>query len=199
MTQLTKDEEATKRVYDRTAKQWADAHTSADFWKEELTMFQKLMPSGKVLEIGAGGGRDAKELIKLGYEYVGTDISAGLIAVAQQANPGAAFQQISIYDLDFAEPFDGFWCSAVLLHIPKRRINEALRAIKKNIKPGGIGFIATKEGEGEQVEADGRLFVFWSNGEFKKLLTSNGFEVVHEGYRPMSKRTKWLMYHVRAV
>jgi SAM-dependent methyltransferase len=157
------------------------------------------------LEIGCGGGRDAKELIALGYGYVGTDISAGLLEEAKKNNPGATFQQVSLYDLNFTEPFDGFWCAAVLLHIPKRRIDEALQAIKKNIKKGGIGFIAIKEGDGEKMETeggldgDGRLFVYWQNDEFKQALTSNGLEVLQEGYYPKSERTKWLTYHIKVT
>jgi hypothetical protein len=32
---------------------------------------------------------------------------------ARNNNPGAVFEQVNLYDLDFTEPFDGFWAAAV--------------------------------------------------------------------------------------
>jgi hypothetical protein len=39
-----------------------------------------------------------------------------------------------IIQKSFEEKFDGFWASAILLHVPKRKIDEALGKIHKNIK-----------------------------------------------------------------
>jgi 2-polyprenyl-3-methyl-5-hydroxy-6-metoxy-1,4-benzoquinol methylase len=202
---LTAEEELTKQTYNKTAKKWASLHHRHGFWAAEMKQLQQLLPSGRVLEVGAGAGRDAKELLEHGYQYVGTDISSGLLNEARKVNPGAEFQEISIYDLNFSGLFDGFWCAAVLVHIPKSRINEALSAIRHNIRKGAVGFIATKEGAGEQME-DGdiiktqqRLFVYWQNDELQKVLKENGFEVVTEGYRPVSSRSQWLTYIVRAI
>lgn len=202
---LTPDEEVTLRTYNKLAKEWANGHIAPDYWRNELDKFHALLPKGRVLEVGCGSGRDAKELLKLGYDYVGTDISDGLITEARLANPGATFQQVSLYDLNFDEPFDGFWCAAVLLHIPKKRIHEALKSIRKNIRPGGIGFIAIKEGTDERVETrkpydgDGRFFAYWKDDEFKKVLIKNRFKVIAEEYLPMSEHTTWLTYQLKAV
>lgn len=202
---LTADEETTLRTYNKLAKDWALGHLAPDYWKAELAEFKKLLPEGKILEVGCGGGRDAKELIKLGYDYLGTDISEGLLKEARKLNPGAVFLRTSLYDLDFSEPFDGFWCAAVLLHIPKQRIAEALKRIRHSIKPGGTGFIAIKEGDyegmetGNDYDGEGRLFVYWQNNEFKAALAANGFETVKDERRYMSERTTWLLYYVKAV
>lgn len=203
MTKLTKDEEATKQNYDKIASIWVPHHLTPKFWGDELDKFHKHLPKGRILEIGCGGGRDARELTELGYDYIGTDVSTGLLAEARKNNPGVRFEEKSVYDLDFTEKFDGFWCAAVLLHIPKKRIDEALKAIKRNVKIGGVGFIAIKEGDGEKMDhssdKDGgdRFFAYWQNEEFKKVLTKNGFEILHQNYMPMSKRTKWLCYIVK--
>lgn len=204
MSKLTLEERLTVNTYDRQAENWSSGHGSANFWGEEMTRFKELLPSGRILEIGAGGGRDAKELIEGGYDYYGTDISAGLLKQARKNNPGVSFEEVSVYDLDYEELFDGFWCSAVLLHIPRPRIDDALQAVNKNMKRGAFGFIAIKEGEGERLEADDkssqgdeRFFVYWTNDDFSKKLVDNGFEIVERGYRPMSERTKWLTYIVQ--
>ena len=154
---LTKREQQTLKSYDQYGKQWAASHLDFDFWVPELKKFKKYLSEGKVLEIGSGGGRDAKELIRAGYEYTGTDISKGLLEAAKKYNPGAKFLLKSVYDLDFPEnSFDGFWACAVLLHIPKSRIDEALRQLHKVVKPNGVGFISVKQGVGEETNEKNR-------------------------------------------
>ncbi len=204
MSELTPEEKLTIATYDRQAENWSSSHATTNFWGEEMKRFEELLPSGRILEIGAGGGRDAKELIEAGYDYLGTDISVGLLEQARKNNPGVSFEKVSVYDLDYEELFDGFWCSAVLLHIPRDRIDDALQAVNKNMKRGAIGFIAIKQGEGEKLEADDkspqgdeRFFVYWTNDSFSKRLRDNDFEIVEHGYRPMSERTKWLTYIVK--
>ncbi len=88
---FTKEEEQTMRTYDTIAPDWASNHSSERFWGEEMDRFGELLPSGKVLEIGSGGGRDAKELIAKGYDYIGTDVSQGLLGEAKKLNPDATF------------------------------------------------------------------------------------------------------------
>jgi SAM-dependent methyltransferase len=204
MSELTQSEQTTLDSYNRVAGLWSADHWTKNFWSENLDYFNELLPSGRLLEIGCGAGRDAQDLIKLGYDYQGVDISGELIKEAHKNNPGAEFNEASLYDLDFEQPFDGFWCAAVLIHLPKGRINEALGAIKRNMKAKAIGFIAIKEGEGEKLEVRPELdnakflFSYYQDDEFQNILSKNNFEVLRQGYMPMSERTKWLTYHVKA-
>ena len=203
MKALTPEEQITVKNYNDQADVWESGHWTPKFWGENFDKFFELLPKGRVLEIGCGAGRDAQELIDHGYDYIGTDIAPGLLKLAHKNNPRAKFLEKNLYDLDFKEPFDGFWCAAVLIHIPKARIDEALGAIHRNMKAKAIGFIAMKEGAGQRLESRPDindadfLFVYWQSDEFKKVLGQNGFEVLEEGYMPMSERTKWLTYIVR--
>ena len=197
---LTPQEELTIKAYDDKASDWAAKHSNAHFWGKEMDKFHQLLPEGKILEIGSGGGRDAKELIELGYEYTGIDVSEGLIAVAKKLNPNGKFFLKSLYELDFPEnEFDGFWSSATLLHIPKERIKEVLQNIHQVIRKDGIGFISLKQGTGEKIESDNRLFAYYEKDEFKKILLQNGFEVLDISLNPMSEKTVWLVYLVKVI
>jgi SAM-dependent methyltransferase len=159
MAELLPDEQVTKSTYDALATQWAGEHSTQGFWLDEMRRYHEQLPGGKILEIGAGGARDAKELVKLGYDYVGTDVSTGLLEIARNELPGYPFFEQSVYDLDFdGEQFDGFWASAVLLHIPKSRIDEALSRIKSVVRARAIGFISIKDGTGERRELDEKWF-----------------------------------------
>jgi SAM-dependent methyltransferase len=203
MSDLTKPEIITKQSYDSVSAKWADTHKTSRFWRENFDKFFELLPRGRLLEVGCGSGRDAQELIAQGYEYTGTDISAPQLEQARKNNPGAAFEQISLYDLDFPEPFDGFWAAAVLIHVPKGRIDEALDAIKRNMNAKAMGFLAMKEGEGERLEVKDYLedtpyfFAYWQRDEFRDVLAQHGMTSLYEGYIPMSERTKWLTYIVQ--
>ncbi len=161
-----------------------------------------------MIEIGTGGARDAPLLIQRGYGYVGSDISLGLIRLARKKLPGVQIVHQSVYELDFgSRQFDGFWASAVLLHIPRTRIDEALTRIRTVLRGGGIGFISLKEGNGEALErwegADsdvhGRLFVYYSREAFTEILKQNNFEIIDFIYHPMSEKTTWLCFFVRKI
>lgn len=197
-------EDETIAAYNAYAEEWHERHLEPRYWGDAMDYFQELLPRGKMLEIGAGGGRDAKDLIARGYEYYGTEPAENFVAIARQYNPGATFEQRSVYELQSGE-HDGFWASAVLLHIPRDRIQEALGNLHGAVKRGAVGFIAIKEGDGEKVEIGGdsvaikRLFVLWRDDDFKKELVKAGFEVIKHVRTEKSQRTTWLKYFVRAV
>lgn len=200
----TPEEKITISNYDAAAEIWAREHDDPFFWLEQLLEFKKLLPSGKVLEIGSGGGRDAQVLTALDYAYTGIDASSGLVKEAQKRNPGLAFSRQSIYELNFPEAhFDGFWCSATLLHIPRQRIDEALSQIHRVVKPGGVGFISIKRGVGEEnliEDISGqtfeRYFVYYSDEQFKEVLERNNYRILKNQTRIMSEKTTWLCYFI---
>ncbi len=200
---LTPQEQQTVDAYDVNATAWADSRDKQGVWGNEKNKFHSYLPQGKIVEIGSGGGRDAKDLIAMGYEYIGTDISKGLLEVAKKNNPAVTFFLKSVYELDFPEKsFDGFWASAVLLHMPKNRIDEALQNIKHILKPGGIGFISLKKGDGEKfVEGDHvgisykRFFSFYKQEEFAEVLKRNNFEIL-ESYEFDHSNKKWLAFFI---
>ncbi|MFA4880541.1 MAG: methyltransferase domain-containing protein [Candidatus Doudnabacteria bacterium] len=117
------------------------------------------------------------------------------------------FILMNFYKLNFPRNhFDGFWAAASLLHIPKRRVAKVLRAIRKIIKPQGVGFIALKEkrhlDEGiiKEKKHGGieRYFAFYTKSEFKKILEQNGFEILKNHIR-QEEDTNWLCYFVKKI
>lgn len=208
MTKLTKAEKLTLNTYKEIAQEWIDEHADERISQKDLDTFFKYLPAGKILEIGAGGGRDAKRLLEKGYDYTGTDISDELLNVARKRLPQGKFITQSVYELDFPEnTFDGFWCFAVLLHVPKFRINEALSKIYEVIKSGGVGFISVKQGEGEKIVEEEtpsgqkykRFFAYYLPREFNKILEDNNFEVLKSEIRPVTQKTTWLVYIVKVI
>ncbi|HET9721941.1 MAG TPA: methyltransferase domain-containing protein [Candidatus Saccharimonadales bacterium] len=200
MTDLTKEEKITKRSYDQNAHQWSENHSHRGYWRRQIVKFHELLPSGEIIEIGCGGGRDARELVELGYKYTGTDISPELLKEARKNVPGQKFYEQSLYELSFPKKFDGFWACAVLLHIPKSRISEALNSIKSVLKPQAIGFISIKNGQGEDLygnEKIKRFFSFWKKEDFEQVLKTNGFEIIDYIHDPRSPTDDWMCFFVK--
>ena len=201
---MTKDKlNKTVDYYDNKAEAWTTSHGGHEeksYWESEMRKFRELLPSGKVLEIGSGAGKDASALIALGYDYTGTDASEGLIKVAQKRNPKANFRNVAVHDLDFPEhSFDGFWTAATLLHIPKDKIDDALQKIKSQVKPDGVGFVSMKAGAGEREDPEtGRWFAYYSQEGFREVLERNGYKVVEQETRK-GEKDWWLVYYVRAT
>ncbi len=196
---FVEQEKRTIDYYNKSGREWAAARggNEVSYWLGEMQKFRSLLRAGRILEIGSGSGRDALELIKFGYEYIGTDASKGLIEIAQEKNPGAVFENKSVFDLDYPEGvFDGFWTAATLLHIPKNRIDQALEGIARVVKPGSVGFISMKQGKGENEDAStGRWFAYYSQLEFIEVLERNGFEIKDCEIRH-GDRDIWLIFYV---
>lgn len=194
---LTPEEQQTIDWYNNNAREWADTPFIHDIHSTEVERFHKTKPTGKLLEIGCGQGRDAHELIALGYDYTGTDASQALLDIAAKNNPGHPFLLQDLYNLDFPDnSFDAFWCYATLLHVPKARLTEALESIHRVIWSGGRGYISLKEGQGESVDEKGRYFSYYSEGEFARLLELNGYNVLKHYSYPVTEKRTWLAFHV---
>lgn len=200
---------ATRQTYDDIAARWASSHEQEKpFWEPELKIFHKLLPGGHVLEIGFGGGRDAESLIALGYKYTGTDNSPGMLKAARKAHPGVRFLRQDVCGLRFPRgtQFDGFWAAAVLLHLPKSRIDTAMRQIHTVMRPGAIGVITLREGKGEGLRQttkhglpDNRYFAGYTDAEFRTILIRNNFEVLRSRSRAEGDQYTWLAFFVKVL
>jgi SAM-dependent methyltransferase len=55
---------------------------------------------GRVVDLGCGSGIWAAELLAAGYDVVGVDASADMLAMARERAPGATFAQQSLHDAE---------------------------------------------------------------------------------------------------
>ncbi|HZX50164.1 MAG TPA: class I SAM-dependent methyltransferase [Candidatus Paceibacterota bacterium] len=189
-------EQTTQDTYNRIATEWAREHDTPDYWQIEFDIFSKLLPKGKVLDVGCGAARDYPLFHKGGYDYTGIDYSEGLLREAKKKFPDARLERADILRLSFENDFDGFWAVASLLHIPKAKMRLALENVKRAIKPGGIGMVVLKKGQGEKMEQDQRFFAYWEKEEFEEVLARAGFRMLYFVERPVSERTTWLAFYV---
>ena len=208
LTKLSPEELQTIKYYDDNAQLWSEKHGLNNnielMFQPEMDKLFKPIPKGKILEVGTGHGGDAIQLIShYGLKnYIGCDASRGLLKIAKSRNPGASIKFLSIYDLNFNNSFDSFWASAILIHIPKKRLAQALGKLHQSLKKGGIGFISIMEGSADMEESrPGRYYSLWQQPEFEKELSKVGFTVINkrkmENVQPVS--SPWLGYLVKST
>lgn len=195
-------------TYNQTAQKFADSR-SLEFNQPEFTYFQTQLPVGSVIDIGCGSGNDTHFFLESGYSYVGIDGSHEMIRIAQQENPGARFEVMNFNQLEFPErSFDGFWASAAFLHIPKSELPKSLTAIQKVLKPNAFGLILMKEmgksweGLVQEKRYDDqiieRYFSFYLVTELARVISDNGFEIVHYYNKYWERSNKnWQVFFVR--
>ncbi|HVC32336.1 MAG TPA: NUDIX domain-containing protein [Chloroflexota bacterium] len=137
----------------------------------------------RVLDAGCGPGRDSKWFHERGFQVTGVDLSAGMLVEARRRAPGVDFHQADLRKLDFpAGSFDGVWCCASLLHVPRADVPGVLASFRLLLDHGYL-YLAVKAGQGEEVEERGygpgnpRFFTYFTRHEIELSVERAGFEV----------------------
>ncbi|MEI9964986.1 MAG: hypothetical protein WDM92_10020 [Caulobacteraceae bacterium] len=115
----------TLAFYDREAEVYAARFDAA--YHARLDGFIDRLPHGaRVLELGAGGGRDAAAMIARGLDVELTDGSVGLARQAE-AKLGRPVRIMLFHELDAEAAYDGVWANASLLHAKGEALPRHLR------------------------------------------------------------------------
>ena len=145
-------------------------------------------PSGRVLDIGCGSGRDLAELGRQGFQPYGIDGTAEFVQLAQEYHPelrGHIEQGLlPDFSVPFGGEFDGVLCCAVLMHIDSTELFNAALAIKRCLKVNGRLLISVPSqrsdtGEGER-DTNGRLFKTYHPGYLRLIFERLGFSLIDQ-------------------
>jgi SAM-dependent methyltransferase len=170
------DEYAT-RIYNELA------HKPLD--QELLKRFaEQTRGSGPVCDMGCGPGQVARYLHDLGVEVVGMDIAPGMIEKARTLNPDIEFRQGNMRALDVEDnAWGGIAAFYSVIHIPRDQVVDALREMKRVLRPGGVLLLTFHIGDetvhreelwGVPVSID---FLFFQPEEMRGYIEEAGFEV----------------------
>lgn len=177
--------ERMRASYDQVASWFAGEYSAMPQAVEDSAAhFLSLLPLGAhLLDCGCGHGRDMAWFEARAVTVTGIDLSPGMLAQAARKVRGALLA-MDMRSLSFpAGSFDGVWCCAALLHLPKGDVPAALREMRRVLKPNGALFIAVQQGieEGWELGTGGqaveRYFARYSAGELEALLMQEGFEI----------------------
>jgi SAM-dependent methyltransferase len=139
---------------------------------------------GPICDMGCGPGQIALYLHRQGVATLGVDLSPRMIAEAQRLNPDIHFHQGDMLCLPDADDSWGgiaaFYC---IIHIPREEIVDALREMKRVLKPGGVLLVTFHIGDeikhlDEWWEKSVNLdFAFYLAEEMETWLKEAGYEL----------------------
>lgn len=163
---------STQHYYQHNAQQFFESTVAVDM-AEIRDRFTALLPAhGSVLDAGCGSGRDAKAFAEQGFQVEAFDASPELAELASQ-HSGLPVKVMRFQELDVSAHYDGIWCCASLLHVPRAELPEVFRRLAKALKAGGVLYASFKYGQGKR-EDNGRVFTDMREGEIAEILRENG-------------------------
>jgi SAM-dependent methyltransferase len=143
----------------------------------------------KILEIGCGSGRDAKEILKYTNDYLGIDFSKELIKHAKKFVPQARFRVADLDDLTFPQKLDVIFAAASLLHSDKKSLKKFFNKAYKSLNKKGIIFLSLKYSQKHKEE---RKVDDWGTRTFYSYNIKSVKEIAGKRYKLLSKETKEL-------
>jgi SAM-dependent methyltransferase len=128
-------------------------------------------PAPRLVDVGAGTGRDAARLAELGYAVTAIDISPQMVAYARSRHPGLAVDVGDARTLRTPEPVEVVTClGSTLLHLDTTAdLVAALGSIAACLRPGGLlvaemrngAFLLTDRGRRELLDDETVRVVDW--------------------------------------
>ncbi len=192
----------TRAGYDLAAAAYrAATDTVNDDHRVGLEQFAGALGAGaRVLEIGSGGGRDARWFEAAGLTVRRTDVTPGFVALLRADGHDAEVLDpltCPAEALAAGGPFDGVWASASLLHVARADLPVVLARLASVTRPGGLLRLSLKEGDGEGWSRHGdvdlpRMFVYWREQPLRDVLTAAGWVVERVDRSDGNRGESWL-------
>jgi len=134
----------TQTSYDQVAVEYADRFKDEmdykPFDRDCLDRLAREVGSlGPICDMGCGPGQIARYLHLHGVDTLGVDLSPRMVAEAQRLNLEIHFHQGDMLSLpDANNSWGGIAAFYCIIHIPREQVVDALREMKRVLKPGGI-------------------------------------------------------------
>jgi SAM-dependent methyltransferase len=188
--------EMNKFIHDTQVGYDAVSHEYAERFKDEMDdkpfdrdcldrLARVVGDLGPICDLGCGPGQIARYLHHKGVKTLGVDLSPKMIAEAQRLNPEIHFHQGDMLSLpDEDNSWGGIAAFYCIIHIPRGQIVDALREMKRVLKPNGLLLVTFHIGQeikhlDEWWEKPVNLdFAFYLPNEMEAWLQVAGFELV---------------------
>ncbi len=141
----------TQDVYERNARRF-DAERSKELHERVwLDRFLSLTgEAGRVLDLGCGTGDPiAAYMTKRGFNVIGIDASAAMLAIARERFPAGDWRQGDMRHLDLPETFDGIIAWNSFFHLRQDEQRSVLRRLAEHLNPGGALMLTVGPRAGE--------------------------------------------------
>jgi 2-polyprenyl-3-methyl-5-hydroxy-6-metoxy-1,4-benzoquinol methylase len=184
-------DQATFRAYAAHASEIARRHAMGRRVLPGITRYfaRAFAADERILDIGAGAGADLALLVSEGYQAYGMEPVAEMRAEAVRAHPELSGRLLEgslpddLPDLaGLGGPFDGVVCAAMLQHLPRATLFNAVFSLRHLLRPGGrvLASIPTLRTDIDEEGRDpfGRLFSGVQTAELDLLFQRAGFRTL---------------------
>jgi ubiquinone/menaquinone biosynthesis C-methylase UbiE len=195
----------TQITYDSIAPEFANINNklSPDLQTALERFIELVGTSAHVLDLGCGTGRDVVFMQSHGLQVAGADFSMGMLTEAKACG-AVRLVQMDMIRIGFADAcFQGVWCNASLLHLPKQSVPLVLAEIQRVLVPKGVLFVAVQEGATEGYEPNPyaqssleRFFARYTQDEIQSMLRESSFTLIESAVLDAGKK-RWV--HVYSV
>ena len=181
-----KNYEITKQSYEENSdvfiSKWKDTNKEDS---GKIENFIELLPAGaKILDIGAGFGKDVNYFCDKGFDCIGVDFCDEFIRKSKILYTNVEIYKMSFLEIDFPEnTFDGLWSRGALFHISKEDFNTVLGKLSFILKDGGVFYIQLIDGEHDDlIDSIGDVetaahYAYYSVVSLKGLWRSMGLNI----------------------
>tara|TARA_R100000935_G_scaffold31251_1_gene51802 strand:+ start:35037 stop:36083 length:1047 start_codon:yes stop_codon:yes gene_type:complete len=179
-------ETASVEFYEKHAAALADDYEAINFESAYPYLAQIIAKAPrpmKILDVGAGTGRDAAWFANLDHLVVAIDPSPSMLSLAEKLHSHSNITWIKdqLPELESQRSneatFDVILLNAVWMHIAPQERAESLARIKKLLKPGGFAFVSLRLGP---ARADRGMYEI-SGPSFVLDAKATGFKVTPRG------------------
>ena len=198
-----KNYDVTKLSYENSSEtfveQWKDTNIIDN---GKIETFIHLIPKkSKILDVGAGFGKDVNYFCNKGFECIGIDFCDKFIQQSKELYTNVEIYKMNFLEIDFPEnSFDGLWSRGALFHISKEDFRKVVGVLSNILKPNGIFYIQLIAGShDDMIDRIGKVehpahYSYYSVDELKKIMSEHGFEYVKE--YPIDG---WLNHYYRLI
>lgn len=198
-----KEIEITKKYYDKNGQHWVDNKTNSFVHEKPFTKLTGLWPEkGTIIDIGCAGGIHVPLFLGIGHslKYYGIDISKLFLKIASRRYPKLIFNFGNIADADTLpkKKFDGFFSSAILMHVPFSAWDTMFTNIENLTKKGGYGYVTLPIAHPNLVknESDVRHFTILNEQEQVSYMKNRGWKIINKGSLDGTTSTAVWRYYI---
>jgi SAM-dependent methyltransferase len=148
-------------AYDAAAAAFADDWHAQPEPSDLHGLVRRFFRAGRTADIGCGSGREVAFLASNGFDPIGYDASAALLAEARRRYPQLSFQTAALPELAGVPPdaFDNVLCETVIMHLPREAIEPSARQLSALLKSGGTLYLSWRvTKDTDQRDPHGRLY-----------------------------------------
>lgn len=158
--------------YESNAEEYFNKTYNANLLYEYKRFLNYVIPSGHIMDLGCGSGRDSQYFLQHNYIVDALDSSKKL---CELVNKKLGIKPINsrIQDWKPDKGYDGIWACASLLHLKTDEFETFLTSLPIYLNIHGVLFASVKSGIQTGFSEDGRFFQNYSEDSIKDIINKN--------------------------